>query len=295
MSADASLLSRLNASSVPYVDPLSRLRWEHVDTDAWWLPPAALSLAGEGAFEALPLEARRRLSHYEFAYLLETGAWLESVFIERLSAALRREPDADVRARYLHEIREEAGHSLMFIELLGRAEVRIPEAARPRDPLGLLLGRLLPLPGALYWTIAVIGEEFGDRLTRRVPRGVEEDMLSAVVYHMARLHVRDEALHIAHTRAACAEATRRLPAWRRALGSPLVAAAIDRFARRLYYPPRSLYAAAGLPAGVDWRGLARANPVRRTLVAEATAPTREFLRSIGWRIGGAAEAKPRRR
>jgi hypothetical protein len=287
MSADASLLSRLNASSVPYVDPLSRLRWEHVDTDAWWLPPAALSLAGEGAFEALPLEARRRLSHYEFAYLLETGAWLESVFMERLSGALRREQEPDVRARYLHEIREEAGHSLMFIELLGRAGIRIPAEARPRDPVGLLVGRLLPLPGALYWTVAAIGEELGDRLTRMVPHGVEDATMSAVVYHMARLHVRDEALHIAHTRAACAAATRRLPALRRALASPLVAAAIDRFARRLYYPPRALYAAAGLPQAVDWRGLARANPVRREFVAAATAPTRAFLRSIGWRVGPA--------
>jgi hypothetical protein len=291
MSADASLLSRLNASSVPYVDPLTRLRWEHVDTDAWWLPPAALSLAGVAAFESLPLQARQRLSHYEFAYLLETGAWLESAFMERLSGALRREQDPEVRARYLHEIREEAGHSLMFIELLGRAGIRLPADARPRDRLGLLVGQLLPLGGALYWTVAAIGEELGDRLTRMVLRGVEEATVSAIVYHMARLHVRDEALHIAHTRAACAAATRRLRAWRRALASPLVAAAIDRFAQRLYYPPCALYAAAGLPAGTDWRRLARLNPARRAFVADATAPTREFLRSISWRLRGAGAGR----
>jgi hypothetical protein len=108
--------------------------------------------------------------------------------------------------------------------------------------------------------------------------------VSAVVYHMARLHARDEARHIAHTRAECAEATRRVAPWRRAALAPLVGIALDRFAERLYYPPAALYTAARLPPEVDWRGLARGNPVRRELVAEATKPTVEFLRSLGWRI-----------
>jgi hypothetical protein len=278
------LLERLNASSAPYVDPLAELRWESVDTDAWWLPPAALSLAGVAEFEALPLADRRRLSHHEFAYLLEAGLWLESLFIQRLGGALDREVDADRRMYYLHEIREEAGHSLMFLELLGRAGVRIPRAAHPRSAAATAVGRLLPFSGALFWTVTVIGEELGDRLNRMVPRGVEDVTVSAVVYHMARLHARDEARHIAHTRAACAEAVARLAPWRRTALSPIVALAVAQHARRLYYPPRALYLGAGLPAQIDWRALARANPVRRTFVAQAVAPTVEFLRSLGWRV-----------
>ncbi|MCL4802225.1 MAG: diiron oxygenase [Burkholderiales bacterium] len=278
------LLERLNASSAPYVDPLAELRWESVDTDAWWLPPAALSLAGVAEFEALPLASRRRLSHYEFAYLLEAGLWLEAMFIERLGGALDREPDPERRRYYLHEIREEAGHSLMFLELLGRAGVRIPAAAHPRSALGTAVGRLIPFSSALFWTITVVGEELGDRLNRMIPRGVEEVTVSAVVYHMARLHARDEARHIAHTRAVCAEAVRGLPRWRLAALSPLVAAVLAQHARRLYYPPRALYAAAGLPAGVDWRRRAHANPTRRVFAEQAAALTAEFLRSIGWRL-----------
>jgi hypothetical protein len=284
MTAQARLLKSLNASSAPYVDPLARLHWEHVDTDAWWLPPWALSLAGVGAFEALPLAARRRLSHYEFAYLLETGLWLEAIFIERFGAALNRARDPELRARFLHEIREEAGHSLMFIELLGRSGVQIPPEAHPRQAAATLVGRLVPMSGPVFWTLTVIGEELGDRLNRMVPRGIEDATVSAVVYHMARLHARDEARHIAHTRAECAAATRKLAPWRRVVLARLVGIALDRFADRLYYPPAALYAAAGLPQGVDWRGLARANPERRALVAEATKPTLDFLRSVGWRI-----------
>lgn len=284
MSVQPDLIERLNASSAPYVDPLATLRWESVDTDAWWLPPAALSLAGVAGFEALPLAARRRLSHFEFAYLLEAGLWLESMFIQQLAGGVDRERDPEMRRYYLHEIREEAGHSLMFLELLGRAGVRVPAAAHPRSPAGSALGRLLPFGGALFWTITVIGEELGDRLNRMIPRGVEEVTVSAVVYHMARLHARDEARHIAHTRAVCAAAVGRLAPWRRRLLSPLVAAGLAQHARRLYYPPQALYAGAGLPARVDWRALARANPVRRAFVAEAIAPTAAFLRSIGWRV-----------
>lgn len=284
MNPAETLLARLNESSTPYVDPLAALRWEHVATDAWWLPPEALSLAGVEAFEALPLALRRRLSHYEFALVLETGLWLESMFMERFARASDRAADPALRARYLHEIREEAGHSLMFLELLGRSGVRIPAAARPRSALAGAAGGMLPFGGALFWTLTVIGEELGDRLTRWVTRGAEHNTVSAVVYHMARLHVRDEARHIAHTRAACAEATARLARWQRAALSPLVRLAVHRFVEQLYYPPRALYACAGLPAQIDWHAAARSSPVRRAFVSELTAPTIAFLRGVGWHL-----------
>ncbi len=298
MSHAPGLLHRLNDASTPYVDPLAELRWEHVATDAWWLPPEALSLAGVPAFEALALPARRRLSHYEFALVLETGLWLESLFIERFGRAAGACGDPALRARYLHEVREEAGHSLMFLELLARSGVRIPPAALPRSAFATHAGRLLPFSGALFWTLTVIGEELGDRLTQTVPRGVEQSTVSAVVYHMARIHVRDEARHVAHTRSECARATRQMPAWRRRLLSPLVQAALDGFARRMYYPPAALYEAAGLPRGTDWRALALASAPRRALVARAVRPTLEFLRAEGWSLRpgaqGAARAVSRR-
>jgi hypothetical protein len=285
MKSSQRLLRRLNEASAPYVDPLERLRWDEIATDAWWLPPEALSLAGVPAFEALPLEVRRRLSHLEFAWVLETGAWLESLFIERFGRAAGEErADPALRMRYLHEVREEAGHSLMFLELLRRSGVQLPGGAQPRSPLAAAAGRLLPFSGALFWTLTVIGEELGDALTRTVPRAVEHATVSAVVYHMARLHVRDEARHVAHTRSACEEAVARMAPWRRRLLSPLVDAAIDAFARRLYFPPAAIYEAAGLPPGTDWRALALRSAPRRRFAARSTRSTREFLGAAGWRL-----------
>ncbi|HSN20630.1 MAG TPA: diiron oxygenase, partial [Usitatibacter sp.] len=170
------------------MDPLQALAWDEVATDAWWLPPDALSLSGVAAFEALPLEMRRRLSHLEFAWILENGLWLESLFIERFGRAAGDDAaDLALRMRYLHEVREEAGHSLMFLELLGRTGMRVPERARPRSALATAAARLLPFSGALFRTLTVIGEELGDSLTRMVPAAVENVTVSAVVYHMARL------------------------------------------------------------------------------------------------------------
>lgn len=284
MNAGKRLIRSLNDSSRPYVDPLARLRWSDLATDTWWLPPQALSLAAVPAFEALPAAMRHRLSQFEFARVLEAGLWLESIFIERFGRASGKEGDGGLRMRYLHEIREEAGHSLMFLELLARSGVHVPDRACARSRAATAAGRLLPFSGALFWTFTVIGEELGDRLTRTIPRGIEEATLSAVVYHMARIHIQDEARHIAHTRAACAEACGRLASWRLRSLSPLVQMAIDRFARLLYYPPSALYAAAGLPSAVDWRGLALASEERRDFTAEAIQPTLAFLRTIGWTL-----------
>src|SRR5512146_2802550 len=115
---------RLAEPSVPPSDsPLERSDWDAVDRECWWLPPDALSLAGVAEFEALPLVTRRRLSHREFAHLTEAGLWLEAVFLQRLAALAWHTRDAALRARYLEEIREEAGHSLIFLELLRRSGV----------------------------------------------------------------------------------------------------------------------------------------------------------------------------
>src|SRR6266496_3019079 len=113
-------------SAAPYLDPLARIDWSGVDRDCWWLPPQALSLAGVPEFETLPLDHRRRLSHYEYAHLLEIGLWLEALFVERLARLARGTTDFERRSRYLLEIREEAGHSLMFLELIRRSGVMLP-------------------------------------------------------------------------------------------------------------------------------------------------------------------------
>ena len=104
-----------------YEDPLACIDWQGVDRDCWWLPPELLSLAGVAEFERLALKTRQQLSHLEYVHLLQAGLWLESQFMARLAGLAHRCADAGRSVRFLHELREEAGHSLMFVELLQRS------------------------------------------------------------------------------------------------------------------------------------------------------------------------------
>lgn len=267
-----------------YDDPLARIDWDAVDTACWWLPPDALSLAGVPEFEALSLATRRRVSHVEYVHLLQAGLWLESVFMARLAALAHRSGDIVRRARFLHEVREEAGHSLMFLELMHRSG--FAPGPEQRWAMRVLdgLARLLPTGSGLFWALVVSGEELPDRLNRRLKRGIEDVTLSSVVYRMVQIHTRDEAAHAAYAREQCADAATRMPAWVRALLAPFLSAAVALYARYVYFPPAAAYAAAGLPNAPRWRALALRNPRRHAQVADMVRPTLAFLRRCGWRV-----------
>lgn len=284
MNAPSALIDRLNETSVPYRDPVARLNWDSLDLGIWWLPPQAVSLAGIAEYERLPFEMRMRLSQYELVHVLEAGLWLEAFFIERLAGALDGVDDLALRGRMLHEIREEAGHGLMFIELMERSGVRIPDAARFRPLLARGFRHVMTANSALFWPLVVICEELPDKLNRTVRHGVADATISSLVYHMTTLHIIDEARHIAHSRAMCSARSRAIAPWRKVLLSPLLTRSLKDFAGYLFYPPAVLYRLAGLPAGQDWRRLARSNPGRRQFVAQAMRPTVEYLQSEGWHL-----------
>lgn len=269
---------------IRYEDPLVRIDWQAIDRECWWLPPRLLSLAGVPQFERLDERARQRLSHLEYVHLLEAGLWLESQFMARLARLAHSCADVGRSARFLHELREEAGHSLMFVELLERSGFGVCTRRGPGVRAVDVLGGLLSSRSALFWAMVVIGEELPDQLNRRLRRGVEEATLSTVVYRIAAIHTRDEAMHCAFAREQCRESAARCPAWQRALLAPALSLAIDLYARYVYFPSAATYARAGLAPARQWRALARANPNRRAQVAHMLRPTLEFLNRSGWRV-----------
>jgi hypothetical protein len=272
-----------------YDDPLVRIDWSAVDRDCWWMPPAALSLAGVPEFEALPVRVRQRLSHVEYVHLLEAGLWLESMFIARLASLAHRSGDAERRMRLLHEVREEAGHSLMFVELLRRSGFGVSGDHGIALRLVDRLGRLMPSNCALFWAMVVVGEELPDRLNRKLARGVEDATLSAVVFRIAQIHTRDEAAHAAYARTQVEHATTRAARWRRNLLAPALSIAIDLYARYVYFPSAAVYQRAGLSSHERWRERALASPVRRAQVAEMLRPTLDFLRRNDWPVASRYE------
>lgn len=285
MTKQPGLLRLLNDASSPYRDPLARLNWDGLDLDRWWLPPHALSLSGVEEFESLSSNLRRRLSQYEYLYLLETGLWLKALFMRQICGALDG-PTAALKSRYLHEIREKAGHSLMFLELSERSGLRIPDSHRHRPRLAGVLSRQANIRSALFWALAVVGEELPDKLNRAVRQMSDSVPVCAVVYHLATLQVMDETRHIALARSNCEEMTQRLTSWQLLFQSLLLSSSVRALSRYLFFPPPAVYEAAGFDRPRAWQQLARQNPIRKQLVAHAVKPTLDFLRNQGWSVRG---------
>ncbi len=275
------LLQQLARNSAPYQDPLLRVRWPLLDSDPRpWLPDAALSLHGLPEFEALPEEQRRALSRYEFLHIIEGALWLEALFMVRIARTLvrRAQPLAE-NIYHLHELREEAGHSLVFLELQKRTGPLVPAGAYLRWDLPNLFARLAPFSSVAFWTAVLMGEEIPDRLNRFIRR--HRDEINPAVFDIVTLHMIDEARHIAHARDTVEQGMARLPAWRKHLYRPLVNRAFAQFVRRFFYPTAQVYELAGLAPGHVWAARAWNNPRRIEFVQSCVGSSMRTLRGFG--------------
>jgi hypothetical protein len=282
--AAAQLAHQLSRCSTPYEDPLARIEWDRLDLEAPWLPEAAVSLHGVPEFEALPRAVRVRLSQYEFLNFIDAGLWLEGYFMERIARAMNRADLARYTLRYrLHELREEAGHSLMFLELMQRAGLPLPERRAPgRFRFARLFGRYAPMESTAFWMAAVIGEELPDRLNRFIREHAEG--LCPVIVQMSTLHQIDEARHIRYARSRFERRLEAMPAWRRSLLAPLMRVLLRQFVEFFYYPGWALYELAGLKPGQRWAAAARTNPARTAFVNRCLEPTIASFARLGLRL-----------
>lgn len=278
-SADLSLLRQLSENSVSYRDPLAVIEWARLDGEEYWLPETALSLYGLPEYDTLSADLKRRLSQYEFINVMCCGLWLESVFLQRLSRRLGPGLPAAEYEYFLHELREETGHSLMFLKAIAASGLPLPARAWRAPRLADRLVRHAPVSGALFWLATVIAEDAPDRLNRLV-RGAD---VNAAIRQICTLHVIDEARHIAAARSKLEAALARVKPWERLLLAPVVNLLLAQFVDTFYLPPARFYELAGLTHGRWWRGMAARNPVHRQFVAQCMAPTLRMLEGYGLR------------
>lgn len=281
--AELSLLEQLSTNSSPYHDPLLRLNWDALDTAAYWLPPAAISLHGTREYDALPEATRIHLSQYEFTGFIQAGLWLEAIFIERLSRNLKHTQSAQELAYYLHEIREESGHSLMFLKLMEKGGLRLPGVWRNRPRMADFLGRHAPINTTLFWLAVTIGEEVPDKLNRYI-RIHGETGVDPLIRQMCTLHVIDEARHIAHARSALDQSLARTSTLHKKLLTPVINLLIHQFVTTFYLPQTDVYELAGLNPGQQWREIARRNPARREFIQKCLNPSLNLLRGYGFAV-----------
>lgn len=281
-SPDSLLARHLVEHARDYRDPLQTLNWPELNTQDWWLPEGALSLYGVAEFESVPEAVRKRLSHYEFLNFIYAGLWLEGIFMERMGAMLKRTRSAVNYANYLHELREEAGHSLMFLRLMDESGLRLPRSWRVHSLLDFV-GRHAPVESAVFWLAVTLGEEIPDQLNSQLSR---DERVNPLIRQMALLHGMDEARHIAYARKQLASRLENLPSWRKRVLGKMAEILIRHLVRTCYQPDEAIYELAGLSPGSAWRERASRNPARQHFVAQCVSPTLNLLRQHGVNIKG---------
>lgn len=275
---DPGLVRQLSERSARYRDPVTQVDWAALDTASDWLPEEATSLYGIAEYPLLAADVRRRLSQYEFINVMCCGLWLESVFMQRLARELRPAMPPSQYQFVLHQLREEAGHSLMFLEAIARSGLPFPPGAWRAPRAVSALARFAPADGDVFRLAMMIGEHVPDTYNRWLRR---QPGLHPVVGRICTVHVVDEARHIAYARSSFAGGR---PARSAARARALAGAArllLGQLARVFYFPPARFYELAGLPDGAAWRRRALRNPVRMRFVEARLRATRRLLDTCG--------------
>jgi hypothetical protein len=276
------LIEQLNRNSRPYRDPLTRIDWERLDRESHWLPETALSLHGVDEFEALPEQTHRALSQQEYLHFAGIDTWVKGLFIERLSHNMQSTRCNTALVRYrLHELREQAGHALLFLELQKRAMAVPYKNPAVSSRMLSLLTRYTPVDSLSYQMLMLIGTDLPDRLNRIVRQHRSE--ICPSVYDIVNLQVVDAMRHITQAREALDTGLQQ-PHGRRPWMHALVRLAFRRIVALMFYPPAAVYERAGLKPGQDWQRAAQANPERRRFISACVAPTRRLLAQFGFEL-----------
>lgn len=276
---ESPLLEQLSANSIPYRDPLAVLDWRTLDLESYWLPPEAISLHGLPEFDALSDAARIRLSQHEFLGIAQVAVALERVALEAAASRLRHAHSGAEYAYLLHEIREEAGHSLMFLRLASASGLEVPDwrVALPR--FARPVTRLVP-SDTLYWFMRVVVQDVPDKLHRFMRRHAGPE-LSPFVRQAISLQMVDQSRHLAYSRRHLELALQGTGRAGARVVPVLCDSLFNRFVRRLFWPRPDLYERAGLGDGRAWRHAAMRNPHRREFVLKLVAPTMRLLQQHG--------------
>ena len=180
------------------LDPAVEVGWDAPPVpDLLWLPEHRATLYGTPLWDRLTHEQRIELTKHEVASQCSTGIWFETIFMAML---LRHHYDADqVDAHAQHtltEIAEECRHSIMFARFLQTTGCPDYGPGRRLHRLGRGF-KALATP-----TVAFAGALFVEELLDAMQReAMKDDSVQPLIRQVARVHVVEEARHIAFARA----------------------------------------------------------------------------------------------
>ncbi|WP_455197898.1 diiron oxygenase [Kaarinaea lacus] len=275
----AEILEQLTQHRI-YQDPVNRVNWLRLNLDDYWLPEEALSLYGVSEFMVLPPEQRKALSHFEYLHLLEAQVWLEGLFMERLaqSASYARKNIALLKY-HLNELREEAGHSLVFAEIIQRSG--LPRVKTRFHELGWMnwFTRHSSVDSVTFWLTIMLGQEIPDRLNRVIRQN--KNTICPAIFDVATFHTVDEARHISFSRRMVDAGVKEISSAKALMIRFILQRMLNQFVDAYFSPEPGLYDFAGLVPGRSWANLARKNPHRIQFIRQHLAGVLHNLNKVG--------------
>lgn len=268
-------LQHLAELGAEYRDPLTAIDWSAADDSRPWLPTDVLSLAGLPEQTAMDEALLNKFSRVEFARLCAAGLWLEGLLISRVmkDGCLTTLP-AEARVM-LQEVREEAGHSLMFVEMIDRAGLGGVPLLGDIGLLTWVAHRLHP-KSAEFWAMVYIGESVTDTFALKALRA-ENGAICPLAREVLQFHHKDEARHIAAARALLKRRVGAMSAPRRWLFRATLKFLLKRFLRATLYPTEASLRAMGIPNAAGVARAAAASPERCAFAEDCARPATLFI------------------
>lgn len=275
----ALVLQHLAELGAEYRDPLTSIDWTAADASRPWLPPEVLSLAGLPAQASMDPTVLNKFSRVEFARLCAAGLWLEGLLISRVmkDGCVTTVP-AEARVM-LQEVREEAGHSLMFVEMIDRAGLGGVPLLGDIRLLSWIAHRLHP-ESAEFWAMVYIGESVTDSFALAALRA-ENGTICPLAREVLQFHHKDEARHIAAARTLLKSRIGTMSAPRRRLFRLTLRFLLKQFLRATLYPTEASLRAMGIPDPVGAVSAATQSPERQAFAEDCARSAMRFIeRSI---------------
>ena len=256
-------------SSDPFVD----IDWSVPFTDdSFYLPPEFLPLYGTAVWGEMSAEQRYEYSRHECASLCAAGIWFENILMHLIVRHLYDLPATDGAFRYLLvETADECRHSTMFAELIRRAGT----PAYPVQRLLLAGGRFLKstTSGPEAYLAMLAAEELLDVTNRAT---MKDERVHPTSRQVAKVHVLEEARHVAFARAYVADTWPTLGRFRRVVAMVRAPFVVRSIADALVNP--DVYETLGIEDGA---AIARSNPEHQARVVRDLAKVTGLLSDIG--------------
>ena len=278
------LVPRLNRQSVDkHHDAYADIAWDSPELAIGPDDPRCTlfdfdPLALTGWYRAQPPEVQARIGLHRVCAAFRVGMQFENLLQRGLLAFAFRLPNGAPEYRYLHhEVIEESQHSLMFQELVNRSEM--PVKGMPlwlrlvAPPTVTVIQRAFP---ELFFFLVLGGEDPVDYLQRRQLR---EGSTHPLVERIMRIHITEEARHIAFARTYLKDLVPTLGPVRRTLLATRIPMVLSIMAPLMVDPSMELHREHGVPKAVLRE--ARRSREGRRLRRESVAKLRRLCVELG--------------